>query len=215
MIIASDLNGTLTTGAPALAVTEWIKTYQPDRYPLLYKYRLLLSYLQVRFGWKTIDAWADKILREVISLILYPDQNILNTIMGYVVENELWPKRRRKVVSFLQENHSAGAEIIIVSAAYEPAVEIFAQKIGKERITGIGTPVFLTENGFTLAESLTVRELKLKRIHDLIGSNQLDMALGDTASDIPLMEQSREPIAVFPDKELRLVAESRSWKVIE
>ena len=57
MIIASDLNGTLTTGAPALAVTEWIKHHQPDNYPWMYKYRLLLSYLQVRFGWTEIDIW--------------------------------------------------------------------------------------------------------------------------------------------------------------
>ena len=215
MIIASDLNGTLTTGAPALAVTEWIRTYQPDRYPLLYKYRLLISYLRVKFGWIAVDIWADKVLREVLSLIQFPDQNILDSIMKYVVESELWPKRRKDVVALLQDYHTKGAEIIIVSAAYEPAVEIFAQLIGKDRVTGIGTPVRLTENGLTMAEKLTVRELKLKRIYESIGSRQLDIALGDTSGDIPMLEKSREPIAVYPDKKLRSVAESRSWKILE
>lgn len=215
MIIASDLNGTLTTGAPALAVTEWIKTYQPESYPWLYKYRLLLSYLQVKFGWTALDSWADKVLREVLSLVQFPNQNILGSIMEYVVESELWPKRRENVVTLLQEYHKEGGEIIIVSAAYEPAVEIFAHKVAKDRIFGIGTPVILSESGLTLAEKLTVRELKLKRIRDLIGSRQLDIAMGDTASDIPLLEQSLEPIAVFPDQKLRSVAESRSWRIIE
>ena len=215
MIIASDLNGTLTTGAPALAVTEWIRTYQPDRYPLLYKYRLLISYLRVKFGWIAVDIWADKVLREVLSLIQFPDQNILDSIMKYVVESELWPKRRKDVIALLQDYHTKGAEIIIISAAYEPAVKIFAQLIGKDRVTGIGTPVRLTENGLTLAEKLTVRELKLKRIYESIGSRHLDIALGDTSGDIPMLEKSREPIAVYPDKNLRSVAESRSWKILE
>jgi phosphoserine phosphatase len=215
MIIASDLNGTLTTGAPALAVTEWIKTYQPDRYPLLYKYRLLISYLRVKFGWIAVDIWADKVLREVLALIQFPDENILDSIMKYVVESELWPKRRKDVVALLQDYHTKGAEIIIISAAYEPAVKIFAQLIGNDRVTGIGTPVRLTENGLTLAEKLTVRELKLKRIYESIGSRQLDIALGDTSGDIPMLEKSREPIAVYPDKKLRSVAESRSWKILE
>jgi len=215
MIIASDLNGTLTTGAPALAVTEWIKTHQPDSYPWLYKYRLLLSYLQVKLDWISIDTWADKILREVISLVQSPDQDILNSIMEYVVESELWPKRRVNVVELLQEYHQQESEIIIVSAAYEPAVEVFAKRIAKDRTFGIGTPVILSENGLTLAENLTVRDQKLKRIRDLIGPRQLDVAMGDTASDIPLLEQSNEPIAVYPDQKLRTVAESRAWKIIE
>ncbi len=183
--------------------------------PLLYKYRLLISYLRVKFGWIAVDIWADKVLREVLSLIQFPDQYILDSIMKYVVESELWPKRRKDVVALLQDYHTKGAEIIIISAAYEPAVKIFAQLIGKDRVTGIGTPVRLTENGLTLAEKLTVRELKLKRIYESIGSRQLDIALGDTSGDIPMLEKSREPIAVYPDKKLRSVAESRSWKILE
>jgi len=215
MIVASDLNGTLTTGAPALAVTEWIKSNQPEEYPWLYKYRLFLSYLQVRFGWVAIDAWADKILREVLSLIRSPDQNILDSIMEYIVETELWPKRRESVVSLIQEYHKIGAEIYIISAAYEPAVDLFAQRIGRDRIKGIGTPVYLTEKGLTLADNLTTREHKLLRVNESIGTKQIDIALGDTATDLPLLERSKQPIAVFPDQELRLRAEERGWQIME
>ena len=135
--------------------------------------------------------------------------------MAYIVGNELWPKRREKAISLLREYHNNGAEIIIVSAAFEPAVKLFAKKINKERVSGIGTPLVLTRDGLKLAESLTVKESKLERIKKLIGSRQLDIALGDTASDIPLLEQSREPIAVYPDQKLRSVAESRSWKILD
>jgi phosphoserine phosphatase len=215
MIVASDLNGTLTTGAPALAVTEWIKSNQPEEYPWLYKYRLFISYLQVRFGWVAIDAWADKVLREVVSLIRSPDQKILNSIMEYVVESELWPKRRKSVVSLLQEYHQTGAEIYIISAAYEPAVNLFAHRIGKDRVRGIGTPVYITENGLTLADNLTTREHKLRRVTEVIGTKQIDVALGDTVTDLPLLKRSKNPIAVFPDHELRLTAQERGWQILE
>jgi phosphoserine phosphatase len=215
MIIASDLNGTLTTGAPALAVTEWIRAYQPQNYPWMYKYRLLISYLQVRFGWIAIDDWADRILREVLSRVETPTEDTIKDIMNYVVENELWPKRRVDVVSLLQEFHQNGAEVYIISAAYEPAVKLFAQRIGKTGVFGIGTPVNLSPEGITLAANLTTREVKLQRLNELIDSMKVDVALGDTVSDIPLLNLAERPIAVYPDKELRDAAESKAWEIIE
>jgi phosphoserine phosphatase len=215
MIIASDLNGTLTTGAPGLAVIEWIKLNQPKNYPFLYKYRLLLSYLQVRFGWMAIDCWADRILREVIARVDSPDIQSLNAIMDYVVEEELWPKRRADVVSLLQDFHLKGAEIYVISAAYEPAVKRFAKRIGDDRVFGIGTPVTLSPSGITLAENLTTREIKLQRLNEMIGSKKLDVALGDTVTDIPLLELAVRPIAVYPDRELRYEAESNEWEIMD
>ncbi len=215
MIVASDLNGTLTTGSPILAVAKWAETHQAVLRPRLFKYRILFSYLQVKAGLKEIDIWADKTMREVLDLIHFPDQEKITSIMSYVVESELWPKRREKPVSLLKEYHKQGADIILVSAAFEPAVTEFAKRISDERITAIGTPVFLTENGISLADNLTTREKKLEKVINIIGSNTLDVALGDTFADIPLLEKSRHPIAVFPDRELRKTAEIRGWQILD
>jgi phosphoserine phosphatase len=215
MIVASDLNGTLTTGSPILAIANWAEIHQSGLRPRLFKYRILFSYLQVIAGLKEIDIWADKTMRDVLDLIHFPDQEMIKSIMSFVVESELWPKRRENVVSLLKEYHNEGAEIILVSAAFEPAVIEFAKRIGSERITAIGTPVFLTENGISLAEKLTTREKKLEKVLKIIGSNILDVALGDTFADIPLLEQSRHPIAVFPDRELRKTAEKRGWQIVD
>jgi phosphoserine phosphatase len=215
MIVASDLNGTLTTGSPILAVAKWAETHQSVLRPRLFKYRILFSYLQVKAGLKEIDIWADKTMREVLDLIHFPDQEMIKSIMSYVVESELWPKRRENAISLLREYHEGGAEIILVSAAFEPAVIEFAKRIGNERVTAIGTPVFLTENGLSLAENLTTRDTKLEKVRDIIGSNTLDVALGDTFADIPLLEHSKHPIAVFPDKKLRKTAEIRGWQILD
>ena len=215
MIIASDLNGTLTTGSPILAVANWAETHQSVLRPRLFKYRILFSYLQVMAGMKEIDIWADKTMRDVLNLIHFPDQEMIKSIMSFVVESELWPKRRENTVSLLKEYHKQGAEIILVSAAFEPAVIEFAKRIGNERITAIGTPVFLTENGISLAEKLITREKKLEKVTNIIGSNTLDIALGDTFADIPLLEQSRHPIAVFPDRVLRETAQLKGWQILD
>lgn len=215
MIVASDLNGTLTTGSPILAIANWAEIYQPSLRPKLFKLSVLFSYLQVRAGLKEIDVWADKTMRKVLDLIQSPDEELVNSIMSYVVESELWPKRRERPVSLLKEYHNQGAEIILVSAAYEPAVLEFAKKIGDERITAIGTQVYLTQGRISLAETLTTREKKLEKVKNIIGSNTLEIALGDTFADIPLLEQARQPIAVFPDRELRKTAKNRGWQILE
>ena len=215
MIVASDLNGTLTTGSPILAVAKLAETHQSVLRPRLFKYRILFSYLQVKAGLKEIDIWADKTMRDVLDLIHFPDQEMIKSIMSYVVESELWPKRRVNAISLLREYYEGGAEIILVSAAFEPAVIEFAKRIGNERVTAIGTPVFLTENGLSLAENLTTRDTKLEKVRDIIGSNTLDVALGDTFADIPLLEHSKHPIAVFPDRKLRKTAEIRAWQILD
>ncbi len=215
MIVASDLNGTLTTGSPIMAITNWAEKNQPWLRPRLFKYSVLLSYLQVKAGLKEIDIWADRTMRKVLDLIQSPDEELVNSIMSYVVESELWPKRRERPVSLLKEYHNQGAEIIIVSAAFEPSVLMFAKKLGNERITAIGTQVYLTGKGISLAETLTTREKKLDEVKNIIGSNTLDIALGDTFADIPLLEQARQPIAVFPDRKLRKTAEIRNWQILD
>jgi phosphoserine phosphatase len=215
MIVASDLNGTLTNGSPILAVVEWIKAHQPTRYPWMYKYRILFSYLRVRFGSMELDKWADVYMREVLTLIHGADYDLIGLIMYHVVETELWPKRCPKAIALLRDYHRQGAEIIVVSAAYEPAVDLFSKKIGDLRTIGIGTPVFLSETGITLADTLTVGEEKTRRVNEIIGDRPLNVALGDTVSDLPLLEQAQQPIAVFPDNDLRNEALARGWEILE
>jgi len=215
MLVASDLNGTLTTGSPILAVSRWVKQNQPESYPAGFTLGLFASYMQVKLGLKKIDTWGDTNMRRVLKLIGDPTQEVLNLVMDFVVEDELWLKKRAEVVDLLKDYHQRGAKIIIISAAYEPAVQKFAAMIGAENSYGIGTPVELTDSGIELAKKLTSREVKLEKLRTMIGTQQIDVALGDTFADIPLLEAAAEPIAVNPDKTLRQTALERDWKIID
>jgi len=214
MIVASDLNGTLTTGSPILAVAKWAEIHQASLPPKLYKIRILLSYLQVKFGFKELHVWADKNLRGVLNLISSPTPEKLIEVMRFIVEDELWPKRRPEVIELLKDFHQQGAEIILVSAAFEPAVALFGEKIVPSDISGIGTPIFLEDDKLSLADELTVREKKMDLLRSRLGSRNLDYALGDTIADLPMLEASCNPIAVAPDQQLRAQAIERGWRIL-
>ena len=215
MLITSDLNGTLTTGSPILAVARWVKENQPESYPGGFMFGLFVSYMQVKLGLQKIDTWGDINMRRSLELITDPTQEILDQVMESVVEEELWLKKIEKSVDLLKNYHKSGAKIIIISAAYEPAVQKFAAKIGTENTLGIGTPVMFTGSGLELAKTLTSREVKLEKLRAAIGNEQVDLALGDTFADIPLLETALEAIAVYPDKILRQTALERGWKILE
>jgi len=213
-LVASDLNGTLTTGSPVLAVYHWLRANQPDSPPPLFKYRILLSYLQVKAGLREIDTWGQQAMSAVLSFVREPDTQVLERLMDFVVERELWPARREKPISLLRKLHKEGGEIYLISAAYHPAVERFARYIAPERVYGIGTQVLLTEEGLCLSESFISRKKKLEALLEKIGSRELDVALGDTFADIPLLERAGKAIAVHPDKRLESRAKEENWEII-
>lgn len=215
MIVASDLNGTLTTGSPILALAKWAEINQASLPPKLFKIRILFSYLQVKFRLKDLHVWADNNLRGALSLILSPTPEKLTEIMRFILEDELWPKRRPEAIALLRNFHQQGAEIILVSAAFEPAVAIFGEKIAPGGISGVGTPIFIKDGKLLLADELTVGEKKMDLLSSKLGSRNLDYALGDTITDLPMLEVSRNPIAVIPDHQLRAHALEQGWKILE
>lgn len=153
-------------------------------------------------------------MRRVLKLIASPTPELLDRIMLAVAQNELWEKRRQQPVEILKEHHKNGARIIIISAAYQPAVQKFAGLIGEERTIGIGTAIRIENDKVCLAEQITSRENKLKKLKDQIGAEQVDLALGDTFADIPLLEDAKEAIAVYPDQKLLAAARQNNWQVI-
>ena len=214
-LVASDLNGTLTTGSPVLAVYRWLIDNQPDSCPPLFKYWLIISYLQVKVGLKKIDTWGKEAMSAVLNLVQNPDLNMLDEIMEFVVENELWPKRRIEPISLLRELHNKGSEVIIISAAYQPAVEKFARKIAQVKTSAIGTPVEITVEGLQLAGPFNSRDRKMHNLLSAIGSRKLDLALGDTFADIPMLEKAENAIAVHPDRKLKNKARERGWQIMD
>jgi HAD superfamily phosphoserine phosphatase-like hydrolase len=121
--------------------------------------------------------------------------------------------------SLLEQHRQQNHELLIISATnlfvtepiaallQVPTVLSTEPEIVANRYTGryLGTPTYREGKVTVLREWLTSTD------HDLAGS----FFYSDSINDLALLEQVDNPIAVHPDDELKAIAESRAWKIID
>ncbi|MBT3391567.1 MAG: HAD-IB family phosphatase [Chloroflexi bacterium] len=211
-IIVTDLEGTLTTGSSWRGFRSYFKqNYSALAYNLFFA-RFLLRFPLMKLGLlnhqKTMSAW----MKAEIRLMQGNPITEINAMAESVIYQEMWPKRRPDVLLELEKKRLAGAQIVIVSTAYQPIVEAFARKI---EARAIGTQL-VCENGKLDGIELPVNSYHHKAENILIRypDAHIVAAYGDTLSDLPMMETSQQPVAVYPDAKLLNVAGERGWRIM-
>ncbi len=135
------------------------------------------------------------------------------------VENWIKPIIASGVGDLLDQHRQQNHELLIISATNlfitEPIAELLQvptilstePEIVDNRYTGryLGTPTYKEGKVTVLGEWLTSTD------HNLDGS----FFYSDSINDLALLEQVDNPIAVHPDDELKAIAESRDWKIID
>lgn len=223
--ILSDIEGTLTTGSSWQTIRTYYKAhFNPKVYNRFFS-RWIPRYLLVKLGLRSRrDAMFDWMLDEV-QLFKEMSPAEFDQMAEWVVDTEMWPKRRRDVLEALEEHRGDETQILVVSSAYQPIVTAFARRMdavpSRGRVVPIGSHL-VSEDGFIagIAQPLNAYEHKAAAVLAHLGDKgsgktAILAAYGDTASDIPMMELSRMPVAVYPDPELRVTAETRGWQIIE
>lgn len=134
-------------------------------------------------------------------------------MVAWVVEQVMWPGRRMDVLAELEKKRQNGATIAVVSSAYQPVVDAFASRIGA---VPIGTQLILRDDKlWGIEDPLNAYEYKKAYIRQVLGAGPITAAYGDTLSDLPMLEMSHEPVAVYPDSDLIQEAEHRGWRIIQ
>jgi len=212
-IIVSDIEGTLTTGSSWRGIRSYFKandrSWRYNWFFLRWMPRYLLVYLGVLTRRWAINAW----MADEVCLLRGFSLDEFNQMAEWIVAHEMWPKRRPDLIAALEDQRQNGTRIAVVSSAYQPIVAAFARRleavpIGSSlifeagKLAGVGLPV----NAY---------ERKAAAIRAHFGEGPYLAAYGDTASDISMLGMSQEPVAVCPDDELRKVAVTRGWKIIE
>ena len=146
-----------------------------------------------------------------LTYIQEADPEKLADASEWVVEHDLWKKRRVDVVNRLIEHRQQGAQVVIASSVVEPFIEPFARRIGAR---AIGTPVEVVNGRVRLVGDLVTNEKKSEQVLRRLGVQRVDVAYGDTVLDIPMLEKSDHPVAVYPDERLMAVALERGWEII-
>lgn len=120
----------------------------------------------------------------------------------------------------LAEHHGRGEDRIVVSASPIEIVGGFAGAIGLEGSVatrgevdadGCYTGRLDGEFCYGAGKVIEIEKLAAERGYDLDRS----FAYSDSLSDLPMLERVGHPVAVNPDRELRVLAAERGWPVVE
>lgn len=211
-IVATDLEGTLTTGATWRGFGRYLAQYRSAvRYYLFLAVRLPMPLL-VRTGLLDQQQAKSAWITDQLKLFEGATPDEVAHMAEWVVEHEMWPQRRADVLAEIEGHRAQGQRIILASGTYQPIAEAFAARIGAE---ALATPLaFVGGRLAGTASPVSVKGEKADNLRAAIGGDGLLAAYGDTASDIPMLEMAGQPTAVYPDNRLRAAAEARGWRII-
>ncbi|AKJ11741.1 inhibition of morphological differentiation protein [Streptomyces incarnatus] len=124
-----------------------------------------------------------------------------------------------EAASLIEEHHSAGRDVVIVSTSGAEVVEPIGELLGADRV--VATRMVVGEDGcFTgEVEYYAYGPTKAEAIRELAASEGYDLdrcyAYSDSATDLPMLRSVGHPHAVNPDRALRREALARGWPVLE
>ncbi len=211
MIVVSDMMGTLTTGSPFLGMVDWVKHNQSKLQANLTMASVLPSYFLAKNGIIDWQRWGQKLMVDSLGYIKNADEAKLAQVSEWIVEHDLWKKRREDVVTRLVKHRADGAQVYIASSVFEPIILPFAKRIGAQVI---GTPIEIVNGRAQMVGGLVADEKKIEQVLSRLGVDRVDVAYGDTILDVPLLEHADHPVAVYPDAKLKQVALEKKWEII-
>jgi phosphoserine phosphatase len=211
MIVVSDMMGTLTTGSPFLGLVDWVKHNQSKMQANLKIASIMPAYLLAENGIIDWQLWGQKLMIDSLGYVKNVDEEKLKQVSEWVVEHDLWKKRRQDVVDRLIKHREGGAQVYIASSVVEPFIEPFARRIGAQVS---GTPVEIKNGRIQMVGELIASEKKIEQIINRLGVKRVDFAYGDTMLDVPMLEHADHPVAVYPDAKLKQLALQKGWEII-
>jgi HAD superfamily phosphoserine phosphatase-like hydrolase len=212
MIVASDLEGTLSSGETWKAMAAHLERDGKSR-----KYR---DFFNTRFARALLAQsgiinkreFQNRWIVELIGLFAGQRLEEFQAVGEWVVEHHLWPQRKTHVITELEKYKLEGARLILVSGTYQPVLEAFAARLDAE---AIGSPLEIVNGKLTgrLSGPINVGIQKVSSLK-MHGITNLEAAFGDTLPDAAMLELARVPIVIPTDAKLETLALERGWKVL-
>ncbi len=159
MIVISDMMGTLTTGSPFLGLVDWVKHNQSKLQANAAMASIMPSYLLAKRGIIDWQLWGQKLMIKSLGYIKHADEEKLRQVSEWIVEHDLWKKRREDVIERLIDHREGGAQVYIASSVMEPFIEPFAKRIGAQ---ASGTLVEIKNGRLQMAGELMASEKKIE-----------------------------------------------------
>ncbi|MEV1019802.1 HAD-IB family hydrolase [Streptomyces sp. NPDC050264] len=124
-----------------------------------------------------------------------------------------------EAASLIEEHHTAGRDVVIVSTSGAEVVEPIGELLGADRV--VATRMVVGADGcFTgEVEYYAYGPTKADAVKELAASEGYDLArcyaYSDSATDLPMLGAVGHPYAVNPDRALRREALVREWPILD
>ncbi len=212
-VVASDLEGTLTTAETWRAVADRLKAGGLGRRYRTFVLRRLPQVLAARAGLVDRQRFRDRWISDLTGLLGGRSIADVEALAEDIVERVLWPGRRIDVIDELADHRRAGRTIILCSGTYQPVLDAFARRLEAD---ALGSALESSDGALTgrLADEPNTGPRKAARLRSALGSRRLVAAYGDSLADAEMLAAAAEPVAVHPEPRLRRLAAERGWRVI-
>jgi phosphoserine phosphatase len=211
--VAADLEGTLTTGQTWKGIRAYLESNGRRReYGMFFAARLPSAIL-ARTGLLDKREFENRYTADTLRFFRGLTPKEFRTVAEFIVEHELWPKRRETVLGELEALRLQGRRLILASGTYQPVLEAFAWRLEAE---AIGTQLEVAAGKLTgrLSTPVNVGQYKVETLRAHLAGATLERAYGDTLPDAPMLEAARVAVAVNPDLKLGRLAQANDWRVL-
>jgi putative phosphoserine phosphatase/1-acylglycerol-3-phosphate O-acyltransferase len=141
-------------------------------------------------------------------------------LFEHLTDELIIPNLRPDILARLQEHQARGHLVALVSGTFAPWLQAVAGRMGVSH--AIGTPLAVREGAYTgrIVPPLCQGPGKPERTRLYLGERGLEIdwdssyAYADRMTDLPLMDQVGQPLAVYPDDALASHASAQGWPIL-
>lgn len=170
------------------------------------------SYMVIGQSSEKMDSTRDQLTNLVAGWSVDEVGRIASEAMHSVVTPAIYAEAR-ELITFHQ---SAGHDVIIISASASQLVEPIAKELGIDQV--VATELEVVDGRFTGEVDFYCKgPAKADAIMAMAESHGYDLAASfaysDSATDIPMLEQVGNPVAVNPDRQMKKHALDNGWEL--
>lgn len=208
-----DLDKTIIATSSAFAFgREFMNNGLITKQEALEMYLAKTSYMFGGMSSSEMDSTRDQLSQLVAGWSVDEVRRITDETLHSVVTPAIYTEAR-ELIAF---HKAAGHEIVIISASAIQLVEPIAKELGIEHV--VATEMEVKDGRFTGNITRYLKgEAKADSIVELSKRYNLDLensyAYSDSATDIPMLAQVGNPVAVNPDRAMKKHALEHGWEV--